>query len=297
MAEEIKTEIGEIIEEVIPVAPARELVAVPVEEEEILKTGEKTDVEKWQPKTSIGKKVKDGEITDIDSILDKGIKILEAEIVDALFPELQNDLLLIGQAKGKFGGGQRRVFRQTQKKTNEGNKPHFGTLAVVGNGNGYIGIGYGKSKETVPGREKALRKAKLNIIKIRRGCGSWQCFCKEPHSIPYRIEGRCGSVSISLKPAPKGTGLRVDREVAKTLKLAGIRDVWSKSLGQTRTKINLINATLDALRKSIQTKIKPSEIETLGIVDGRVKGETHRIIIEKQEPKPKRRGRKPVRAR
>ncbi|MBI4441167.1 30S ribosomal protein S5 [Candidatus Woesearchaeota archaeon] len=262
------------------------MVAVPIEEEEVLKTIAKPDVGHWKPKTTLGRKVKDGDVKDITSILDNGQKILEAEIVDALFPDLQNDLLLIGQAKGKFGGGQRRVFRQTQKKTNEGNKPHFGTLAVAGNGNGYVGVGYGKSKETVPAREKALRKAKLNIIKIRRGCGSWQCFCKEPHSIPYQVAGKCGSVTVTLIPAPKGTGLRVDREVAKVLRLAGVRDVWSHSTGQTRTKLNLIHATMDALLNAIKTKVKPEAFDTLGVVDGRVDG----IIREKPKEDEKRKG-------
>ena len=63
--------------------------------------------------------------------------------------------MLIGQARGKFGGGQRRIFKQTQKKTREGNKPHFTTTAVTGNKDGYIGMGAGKAKETVPARELA----------------------------------------------------------------------------------------------------------------------------------------------
>ena len=141
------------------------------------------DKEAWKPKTSLGMKVKTGEIDNIDHILDNRLKILEREIVDILMPDLTTDLLLVGQSKGKFGGGQRRVFRQTQKKTQEGNKPKFGTFAIVGNGDGYVGIGYGKSKETVPAREKAMRNARLNITKILRGCGSWQCFCKTPHSL------------------------------------------------------------------------------------------------------------------
>ena len=62
---------------------------------------------------------------------------MEAEILDVLMPNLTTELLLVGQSKGKFGGGQRRVFRQTQKKTREGNKPRFGTFAVVGNEDGY----------------------------------------------------------------------------------------------------------------------------------------------------------------
>ena len=213
------------------------------------------DKEGWKPKTSLGKKVKNEEITDIDQILDKRGKILEHEIVDVLLPNLSTDLLMIGQSKGKFGGGSRRVFKQTQKKTQEGNKPKFATFAIVGNEDGYIGIGYGKSKETVPAREKSIRNAKLNLINIRRGCGSWQCGCNDPHTIPFAVEGKCGSVVVKLIPAPRGTGLCIEEECKKILKLAGIKDIWSKTLGQTKTKINLVNACFKALKKLMEMKI------------------------------------------
>ncbi len=228
------------------------------------------DKESWKPKTGLGKKIKSGEITDIDEILDKGLKILEAEIVDALLPNLTTDLLLIGQSKGKFGGGQRRVFKQTQKKTQEGNKPHFATSAVVGDGDGYVGLGYGKSKETVPAREKAIRKAKLNLIKIRRGCGSWQCDCKEAHTIPFAVKGKCGSCVIELIPAPKGTGLCIEEGCGTILKLAGIKDVWSKTNGQTRTKSNLVSACFDALRNLVKMKVNDKYFRELGIVEGKM---------------------------
>jgi len=222
----------------------------------------------WIPKTEIGKKIKSGEIRDIDYILDNGIRILEPEIVDILVPNLEKELLLVGQSKGKFGGGQKRVFKQTQKKTREGNKPNFATVAVVGNRDGYVGAGRGKSKETVPAREKSTRNAKLNIIKIRRGCGSWQCGCKEPHSIPFEVEGKCGSVIIQLIPAPKGTGLCTEKETAKILRIAGIKDVWSRTYGKTTSKMNVVIACVKALKKLIDTKISPEDILKLGIVEG-----------------------------
>lgn len=229
------------------------------------------DKDAWKPKTSIGIKVKNNEIKDIDEILDQGLKILEAGIVDVLLPNLSIDLLFIGQSKGKFGGGQRRIFKQTQKKTQEGNKPKFATFAVVGNEDGYIGVGHGKSKETVPAREKAIRSAKLNIMKIKRGCGSWQCGCKEPHTIPFTVEGKCGSVRIKLMPAPKGTGLCVDSECQKILKLAGVKDVWSKTAGQTSSKINLVYACINALKGLMEMKVKTEQIDELGIIEGRSK--------------------------
>lgn len=253
---------------------AEEPVIIQVEEpeEEILEEIKKKptiDVTAWQPKTSLGKAAKEGRIT-IDEILEQGLGILESGIADALLPDLTVDLLFIGQSKGKFGGGQKRVFKQTQKKTQEGNKPKFATIAVAGNKNGYVGIGYGKSKETVPAREKAIRNAKLNIIKIKRGCGSWHCGCKAPHSIPFTVRGKCGSVIIELIPAPKGVGLCVENECKRLLSFAGIKDVWSKSFGQTRSKTNMIYACFTALRQL--TKIKAwQELRHLGIVEGKIK--------------------------
>ena len=224
----------------------------------------------WNPTTDVGKLVKEGKVADIEQLFAQGHKILEAGVVDMLLPGVEEDLLLIGQAKGKFGGGQRRIFRQTQKKTKEGNKIHFTTYALIGNRDGYVGVGKGKSKETVPSRDKAKRNARLEIIRIRRGCGSWQCGCKEPHSIPFAVEGRCGSSRIKLMPAPKGKGLCVEKECAKILAFAGVKDVWSKTFGQTKTKVNLIGALLDALRKLGQVKHQPESIATLGIVEGKL---------------------------
>ncbi len=229
----------------------------------------KIDVERWTPKTSAGKKVKSGEIHHIDTILDAGIPILEEQIVDILMPNLQTELLMIGQSKGKFGGGSKRIFKQTQKKTPEGNKPSFACMAVVGNSDGYVGVGYGKSKDTVPAREKAIRNAKLSLFKIRRGAGSWEDATSEPHSIPWAVEGKCGSVRIILMPAPKGKGLIVEQECAKILKLAGIENVYSRTFGQTRSKSNVITACIDALKNLNTFKPRPVHTKNVYMIEGR----------------------------
>jgi len=220
------------------------------EEREKRETEKRLDV--WKPKTKLGKLVKEGKIKNIDEILGK-YKILEQEIIDSLL-KLKSDLLAIGQAKGKFGGGKRRAWRQTQRKTQEGNVMTFSCMVVVGNKDGYVGMGYGKAKETLPARAKALRKAKLNLIKIKRGCGSFDCICREKHSIPFKTKGRCGSSRIMLLPAPQGTGLVVGNECKKILKLAGIKDVYSKTFGQTKTTFNLAKACINALEKIKQIK-------------------------------------------
>ena len=225
----------------------------------------------WHPVSELGKAVQQGRITELDYIFDNDLKIMEAEIIDLLMPDLEEDLLLIGKDKGKFGGGQRRIFRQTQKKTREGNKIQFMTCAVVGNKNGYIGVGMGKSKETVPARDKSKRQARLNVMRIRRGCGSWESDSREANSIPFAVIGKCGSVRLRLMPAPKGTGLCIEKECAKILKLAGVQDIWSKTEGQTKTKLNLIGALLDGLRQLTERKIKPDHVAKLGIVQGKLK--------------------------
>jgi len=229
---------------------------------------EKINLDEWNPRTKLGKQIKDGIITNVDHILDNGIAILEPEIVDFLLPGLNVDYLNLGQAKGKFGGGKRRPVRQTQKKTEDGNTLKFSSFAAVGNGNGVVGVGLGKSKDTLPSKNKSLRAAKLNLIKIRRGCGSWACGCATAHSIPFTVKGKCGSVEVELRPAPKGTGLKINKECAKVLKLAGIKDIWSRTRGHTEVKINHIFALFNALKKLTDVKILPNHIEQLGIVDG-----------------------------
>ncbi|PIO08391.1 30S ribosomal protein S5 [Candidatus Pacearchaeota archaeon CG10_big_fil_rev_8_21_14_0_10_34_12] len=209
----------------------------------------KVGVVGWTPKTKLGRDFKDGKIKNIDDILDKKRKILESEIVDSLM-EVKSDLVNIGQSKGKFGGGKRRIWRQTQRKTKEGNIPKFSTLAIIGDENGHVGIGVGKSKETLPAREKAVRKAKLNIFRVERACAGFDCACSELHTIPLKTIGKSGSVKVILTPAPQGTGLVVAKELRKLLKLAGIKDVYSKTFGKKRTTFNLIKAGVDALKKT-----------------------------------------------
>jgi small subunit ribosomal protein S5 len=209
---------------------------------------EKRKLEVWKPKTKVGLLVKENKIKNIEEILENH-KILEPEIVDSLV-KLESEFLNIGQSKGKFGGGKRRIWKQTQKKTAEGNTPTFSCMAVVGNKEGYVGLGLGKAKETLPAREKAIRKAKLNIIKVERGCGSFDCSCNEKHSLPSIVKGKSGSSRVILIPAPQGTGLVIGDECKKILRLAGIKDIYSKTFGQTRTTINLAKACVNALQKA-----------------------------------------------
>ncbi len=251
------------------------IVEKPVAEEELEHAVEVKgfDLQAWNPRTKLGKLVKEKAITDIDQILDSGSRIMEAEITEALIPNLETDLLLIGQSKGKFGGGSRRVFKQVQKKTAEGNKPHFVCYAIVGNKDGYVGLGYGKAKETVPSREKAIRDAKKNIFKIARGTGSWEDGSTEPHSIPFAVTGSSGSIRLKFMPAPKGQGLVCAPECQKILRLAGIHDVWSHVRGKTTTRTNLVRACISALKSLTKTKISEDQARKANVVYGRLQKE------------------------
>ena len=226
------------------------------------------NIDNWNPKTELGKKVKNKEITDLGQILDNGYRILEPEIVDALLPDLKVELLEVGQSKGKFGGGKGSIWKQTQKKTSEGNRIKFSAFVVVGNKDGYIGVGFGNSKETVPAREKATREAKLNIIKIRRACGSWDCDCRTPHSIPFKVGGKSGSVEVNLMAAPRGTGLKAERRLRTMLSMAGIKDIYSKTKGQTATKLNFFVACFEALKQLSKIKMREGFVKEAGVVEG-----------------------------
>jgi small subunit ribosomal protein S5 len=139
----------------------------------------------------------------------------------------------------------------------EGNVATFSCVTVVGDKKGHIGLGLGKSKETLPAREKALRHAKLNIIRIIRGFESpaEKSSSNEPHTVPFVVEGKCGSVRLKLMPAPRGTGLVAADECKKILKLAGIKDVYTVVKGQTRTTYNLALACIDALNQTNKMKL------------------------------------------
>jgi len=259
--EEVKTKFEddkEVLKDILEEEDLVEIEKEVVEEKKEIKPYQRKDrkVEEriahlagWVPKTKLGKDVRNGKIKKIDEILDSNQKIIEDEIVDLLLP-IKTDLIAIGHAKGKFGGGKRRAWRQTQRITQEGGVMTFSAMAIVGDENGHIGIGVGKAAETLPARDKATRKAKLNLMKIKRACSAFDCSCDDPHSIPFKVEGKAGSVRVIFTPAPQGTGLVVASELKKLLKMAGIKDIYSKTFGKKRTTFNLIKAAIDALEKT-----------------------------------------------
>jgi small subunit ribosomal protein S5 len=207
----------------------------------------------WMPRTELGKQVAAGVIT-LEEIFSTGRKIKEPQIVDKLLPGLQSEIIYIGGSPGKGGGIKRTPTKRTVRMHRSGRRYKVSALAIIGDGNGYIGVGSAQSKEHKDAIEKATQNAKLNLIPVKRGCGSWECNCGENHSIPIKVIGNEGSNRVMLIPAPKGIGLCINDEAKKMLKLAGIRDIWSQSFGETRSRSNYVLSIFDAFRKMNRMK-------------------------------------------
>ena len=208
-------------------------------------------LDEWVPKTKLGRLVKDGHINSIEEILQNNYRIREPEIVDALFPDLRQEVVDVSMVQRQSDSGQQKSFRLT---------------VIIGNGEGVLGIGVGKAPEFVPAVRAAEARAKLNITMFRRGCGSWECRCHDPHSIPFEVDGTSGSVKVTLRPAPKGTGL-VTADVGKiVLRIAGLHDVWSITKGRSRTSSNFAKAFVDALTKTYRM-LPPQEWISSGVTE------------------------------
>lgn len=208
------------------------------------------NMEEWEPKTNVGKMVKNGTITDIDEIFEKGLSIMELEIIDALLPELEEEVMDVNLV---------------QRMHKSGRKVNFRVIVAVGNKNGYVGLGQGKAREVGPAIRKAVDNAKYNIIKVRRGCGDWGCVCGREHTVPFKVQGKASSVNVTLIPAPAGVGLAIG-DVGKTImSLAGIEDVWSQSSGQTQTTINFANSVFNALKELSKVKASKKDLKAMGV--------------------------------
>ncbi|KKG16496.1 30S ribosomal protein S5 [Methanosarcina sp. 2.H.T.1A.6] len=190
--------------------------------------------QEWVPKTRLGKLVVEGQVASMDEAIKSGLPIREPQIIDMLLPDLEDEVLDINMV---------------QRMTDSGRRVKFRATVIVGNRNGYVGLGQAKDVQVGPAIRKAIDAAKLNITYIRRGCGSWECACGLPHTVPYEVTGKAGSVSVTLIPAPRGLGIAAGNTATKVLEKAGIKDVWTKTFGTTRTTLNFAKATYDALNK------------------------------------------------
>jgi small subunit ribosomal protein S5 len=211
-------------------------------------------MQEWKPKTELGVKANSGKITDIAEVFREGLKIRESWIVDKLLPNLKSEIIFFGGSPGKGGGITRTSTRRTARMHRSGRRYRISALVAVG-APGYIGLGKSSAKEHSVAINKATEAAKLNIIPIKMGCGSWECVCGKGHSVPAKAVGKSGSVVISLLPAPRGIGLCIADEGKKMMRLAGIQDIWTKTEGQSQTRYNYVWAIYDAFKSLNRIKI------------------------------------------
>jgi len=176
----------------------------------------------------------------MEEIFEKGYRIMEPEIVDSLL-KLEDEVIEVAK---------------TTRVTTAGRKFSYRAAVLVGNRNGFVGLGTAKDVDRFPAITKAKRNAKLNLKRVYRGSGSWE---EQPtddkHSVPMKVVGKSGSVRVLVMPAPKGTGIAVGKNISKVFELAGVRNVWSKASGRTSIKLNFVQAAIDALTKPSKMKL------------------------------------------
>ncbi len=195
----------------------------------------RVEEEVWIPKTNLGKKVVSGEIDSMAEILSKGLRIQESGVVKKLLPDLKTEVIDVGII---------------QKMTPNGQSTRFKALVAAGNENGWLGIGMGKSKQMRIAIEKANNAAYLNVSPVKLGCGSWECRCDQKHSVPFKVKGKGGRVTIEILPGPRGLGLVAGGKIRDLLQLAGLKDAWTTAKGSTATMNSTSKALLNCLRQT-----------------------------------------------
>mmetsp|Transcript_55850 Transcript_55850/g.135296 ORF Transcript_55850/g.135296 Transcript_55850/m.135296 type:complete len:275 (-) Transcript_55850:475-1299(-) len=188
----------------------------------------------WVPVTKLGRLVKEGKIGSLEEIFLFSIPVKEAEIIDYFLKDkLQDEVMKI---------------MPVQKQSSAGQRTRFKAFVAIGDGNGHIGLGVKCSSEVATAIRGAITSAKLNVSPVRRGY--WGRTAGLPHTVPCKVTGKCGSVSVRLIPAPRGTGLVSSPAGKKLLHMAGITDCYTSSTGHTRTMGNFIKAIFYALKNT-----------------------------------------------
>jgi len=190
--------------------------------------------EEWTPVTKLGRLVNQGLVDKIEEIYRFSLPIKESQIIDRLLKDkLKEEIMKV---------------QPVQKMTTAGQRTRFKAVVLVGDSEGHLGLGVKVSKEVQGAVKGAIIDAKLNMIPIRRGY--WGNKIGNPHTVPTKVTGKCGSVRVRLVPGPRGSGIVAAPAPKKVLQMAGIKDVKTSSRGCTKTRENFLKATYYALRET-----------------------------------------------
>ena len=154
-------------EDIQPMAPGLKQAYAPEDNDEVPDQRRRrrnqddpiANLRKWEPRTRLGAAVMAGKIISYEAALASGLPIREVEIVDALIPNLEDEVISVNMV---------------QRMTDSGRRVRFNVMACVGNRDGYVGLGMAKAKEVATAIRKAITAAKLNLISVQRGNGSWE---------------------------------------------------------------------------------------------------------------------------
>jgi small subunit ribosomal protein S2e len=149
--------------------------------------------EEWNPLTKLGRLVKAGKIQSLEEVYTHSIPIKEAPIVDKLIANVKHEL-----------SDEVMTILSVQKQTKAGQRTRFKAVVATGDRQGHVGVGIKVAKEVQIAIKGALLDAKIHLIPVRRGY--WGSRIGGVHTIPAKVKGKCGSCSVRLVPAPRGTG-------------------------------------------------------------------------------------------
>jgi len=161
------------------------------------------------------------------------LPIKEHQIVEHFLPGLKDEVMKI---------------MPVQKQTRAGQRTRFKAFVCVGDSDCHVGLGVKCAKEVATAIRGAIISAKLAVIPVRKGY--WGSRYGAPHTVPFKVTGKCGSVRVRLIPAPRGTGIVAANASKKILQFAGFDDVYTSSSGKTRTLGNFVKATYQACLKT-----------------------------------------------
>jgi len=193
--------------------------------------------DEWTPLTKLGRLVKAGKIESLEEVYTHSIPIKEGPIVDRLIANAKREL-----------SDEVMCILSVQKQTKAGQRTRFKAVVATGDRNGHVGVGIKVAKEVQIAIKGALTDAKMNIYPVRRGY--YLSRIGGVHTVPCKVHGKCGSVTVRIIPAPRGTGCVAAMVMKKILQFAGIDDVYTSCVGQTRTRENFCRAVFTALKNT-----------------------------------------------